>query len=138
MKICLFFLSNFFEKKRTKSFGFGKKSAPIRILKLDLGFGSRYRNLVSVIHYIGFKNHPCSPTQLGQLSSSDISLQSLTPSHCLQDGIQYWLSHLKYKGASQGQFTSSLPSGHSLKARPCPFIQISSRFYPNFIQIKSG
>ena len=26
----------------------------------------------------------------------------------------------------------------SLKARPCPFIQILSRFYLNFIQIKSG
>ena len=30
----------------------GKKMEPI--LKLDLGFGSRYRNLVSVIHYLKY------------------------------------------------------------------------------------
>ena len=40
---------NFLKKKVFVSVR--KVSVPIPISKLDVGFGSRYRNLVSVVHY---------------------------------------------------------------------------------------
>ena len=51
--------------KKKKSLGFGKKiSAQIPILKLDLGFDSQYRKLVSVAHYFMMKLWPLPPTPL--------------------------------------------------------------------------
>ena len=61
-----------FEKK---SFSFRKKSFPVPIPKLDLGFSSRYQNLVLVSNYFHYRWSSCSVVFVIQLENVHIILR---------------------------------------------------------------